>query len=109
MLEGALAARGLDLDDVFGDIQAARRLVDSMPAADVWVSLVTARLRNANTTWIRNHIIDADAMSVAMAYCDIVLADRESRHLLRASGVRDRLNKPMPADVVELSALLSAA
>lgn len=106
MLDAALAARGLELEEVTNDVHTGRRLVDSMPAADVWVSLLTARLRNPETRWVRNHIIDADAMSVAMAYCDVVLADTESRHLLRSSGVRDRLERPMPADVIELAELL---
>jgi hypothetical protein len=108
MFNEALAARhGLEIENVFGDIHAARRLVDAMPSADVWVSLVTARHRNPHTTWIRNHIFDADAMSVAVPYCNLVVADRETRHLLNAAGVPDRLGTQMPANVVELADFLA--
>jgi hypothetical protein len=106
MFNEALAARGLEIEDVWGDPDSARRFTDSMPSADVWVSLIAARHRNPQTQWVRNHIFDADALSVAVPYCDIVVPDKESRHLLEAAKVAARLNTVMPVNVVELAQLI---
>jgi hypothetical protein len=73
----------LALENVWGDPEGARRFVDSMPSADVWVSLIAARHRNPQTKWVRNHIFDADALSIAVPYCDIVVPDGDCRHLLQ--------------------------
>jgi hypothetical protein len=53
-------------------------------------------------------IFDADALSVAVPYCDIVVPDKESRHLLEAVKAAARLNTLMPANVVELAQVVSA-
>ncbi len=53
MLFEGLAARGLELEDVWTDPGLARRFVDSMPSADVAVSLVRAAHRNRQTKCLR--------------------------------------------------------
>jgi hypothetical protein len=107
MFNEALAARGLVLEDVWRDPASARRFTDCMPSADVWVSLIAARHRNPQTQWVRNHIFDADALSVAVPYCDIVVPDKESRHLLDVAKVAERFETVVPANVIELAKLIS--
>ena len=57
-LEEALAARGLEYEDVCSDPVSTRRFVDSMPSSDVCVSLTAAAHRNPQTRWDRNRIFD---------------------------------------------------
>ena len=40
---------GIDFPDLFPQPDAARRFTDSMPSADVWITLLTARHRNPQT------------------------------------------------------------
>src|SRR5215211_4633925 len=82
----ALAGRHLDLEDLFTDLESARRFVDSMPSADVCVSLMTAAHRNPETKWTGNDMFDIDALSVAVPYCDVVVTERHARHVLTVSG-----------------------
>jgi hypothetical protein len=109
MLTNALVARGLSFEDVVGgQLDGARRFADSMPNADLWISLLTARHRNPQNKWERNDIFDADAFSVAVPYCDIVLPDTEFRHLLVAEQVPERLNTQILANLHELAELIDS-
>jgi hypothetical protein len=75
----AVDAHGADLVAMLtGDIDTARGLTDSMPSADVWISLLTAAHRNPRGRWQPNDIFDFDALSVAIPYCDVVGAVRVS-------------------------------
>jgi hypothetical protein len=102
MLQEALAARGFELEDVVGDPDSARRFVDAMPSADVYVSLKTTAHRNPETRWTANTILDIDALSVAVPYCDVVATDRAACHALRASGVAALLATEVVAKPSEL-------
>jgi hypothetical protein len=86
MLFEALAARDLKLEDVWRDPPTARNLVDSMPSADVCVSLTRGAHRNPQTNWTANHIFDIDALSLSVPYCDVVATDSHACHLLKAAG-----------------------
>jgi hypothetical protein len=68
----------------------ARSLTDSMPTGDAHISLVTAAHRNAQTVWSSNSILDIDALSLAVAYCDVVLTERHFGRQLQATGVAAR-------------------
>jgi hypothetical protein len=90
-LNEGLAARPGGLPDPFHDRDTIRSFVDAMPAGDARVSLLTARHRNTDSSWTANDIYDLDAMSVAAAYCDVVVCEKHTAHLLRQEGIADRL------------------
>jgi len=107
MLAEALAARNLELEEVFPDPKFARRFVDSMPSADVCVSLITAAHRNPQTRWSGNDMFDIDALSVAVPYCDVVVTERHARHALEVSGAPGRCGTAVMATLGELAAAIS--
>jgi len=106
MLSESLAIRGRTLDDVWSDIDSARRLVDSMPSGDVHVSLQTAAHRNPQTRWTPNDYFDIDALSLAVPYCNIVVTERHRCHALQAEGCPQRLDTVVIASPDELTILL---
>jgi hypothetical protein len=106
-MEG-LAARGLEIEDVWGDPDSSRRFIDSMPSADVNVSLKAVAHRNPQTAWTRNRIFDIDALSVAVPYCDFVATDREAAHALHAGRVPERMDTKVVATLDALVHALSA-
>lgn len=75
---------------------------DSMPSADLHISLLTAAPSNAQTQWTPNDLFDIDALSVAVPYCDVVVTERHATHLLRAGGVANRLDTHVLATLDEL-------
>ena len=101
-LHERLAARGLDLDDLFPERGTARAFVDAMPTSDVLVSLTAAAHRNPQTDWTANRMLDMDALAVAVPYCDYVATDREAAHALHAEGVPARLETTVVATLNEL-------
>jgi hypothetical protein len=103
MLLEALAARDLKLEDVWHDPPTARTLVDSMPSADVCVSLTRGAHRNPQTNWTANDIFDIDALSLSVPYCDVVATDSHACHLLKAAHVPERVNTTIVASPAELS------
>jgi hypothetical protein len=99
--------RGIDFPGLFPQPGAARRFTDSMPSADVWITLLTARHRNPQTRWIANDIYDADALSVAIPYCDLVATERHAAHLLHAEGLPKRVGTTVVTTLDELVAALA--
>jgi hypothetical protein len=90
MVNDTLAARGLEIEDVWTDIDSARRLVDAMPSADVAITLLTEYHRDATFKWRRNHIFDIDALSVAVPYCDIIATDKQAVDALGRARITKR-------------------
>lgn len=89
--EEALKQRKIDLSDLYSDPESARRFSDSMPGADVWITLLTAMHRNPQTRWTVNDIHDVDALCAAVPYCDVVATERHASHLLHATGLPTRM------------------
>lgn len=110
-IEGILgeesARRELDFPSLFPEPDAARRFTDSMPSADVWITLLTARHRNPQTPWTVNDIHDADALSVAVPYCDFVATERHATHLLHVAELPSRVETTVVATLDELVAALT--
>ena len=102
-----LAARGLEIEDVWSGAEASRGVVDAMPSGDVAVSLLTEYHRDSTLKWKRNHIFDIDALSVAVPYCDAVVADGDAIDKLRRSRVAERLGTPIFPSLADLVAHLS--
>ena len=63
-----------------------------MPSGDGRASLLTARHRSTESTWTAYDIYDLGAMSVAVAYCDVVVCGRHTAHLLGQEGIADPLD-----------------
>jgi hypothetical protein len=100
--DDALAAHGVRLADLLTDIDLARQFTDSMPAADVWITLRTAKHRSEDSVWRPNDIFDIDALAVAAAYCDVVVTERHSAHVLRRGGIGEYYGTTILTDVDEL-------
>jgi hypothetical protein len=79
-----------------------RALMSAMPHVQVAVSMKTRFHQNSDHFWTANHVTDIDAMSVAYAYCDAVLTDKEARNALLASPELRRLGTYVPRRVAEL-------
>jgi hypothetical protein len=105
----ALAAHGVRLADVFDDIERARRFIDSMRAADIWITLMTAKHRNPDSAWEPNDIFDIDALSVAAAYCDVVVTERHAAHVLARAAVTERLGTTIYTGLGQLATHLTPA
>lgn len=105
--EEALAAHGLQLSAIFEDVKQARAFTDSMPAADVWITLRTAKHRNPSSAWKPNDIFDIDALSVAAAYCDVVVTERHSAHVLTQTRTDERHRTTVLTDVDQLADFLT--
>lgn len=107
-LAESVRAHGLELDELVDDTDAARRFTDSMPSGDSWISLLTAAHRNPRSRWEPNDILDFDALSVAIPYCDVVATDRHARALANAARLPARLGATVVATPDELIAALEA-
>ena len=105
-LEEAVGAHRLNLAELIGDIDTARRFVDSMPSGDAWISLLTAAHRNPQGRWEPNDIFDFDALSVAIPYCDVVVTDRHACGLANAARLPDRLDTTVIATLDQLVPVL---
>jgi len=103
MLWRGLSARATELEDAFGDPEAARRAFDSMPSFDVSVSLKTAYHRDPSHRWKPNDIQDIDALSSTVPYCDIVVTDKEAASHLVQTGVSDRLQTIVLSNLADLA------
>jgi hypothetical protein len=101
-----LAARGAQLEAVYSDPANSRRVVDSMPSADAYVTLLAAAHRDPNTKRTSNRMFDLDAMSVALPYHDLVATDREAAHVAVAEGLSARLGTFVTGSLDELVAAL---
>lgn len=108
MVNEALGARSLEFEDVWTDQFATRRIVDAMPSGDVCVSLMTEYHRNPQFRWRSNDIFDIDALSVAAAYCDLVVTDKQAADALCRGGVPQRTGSRILTNVNQLRDLLSS-
>jgi hypothetical protein len=101
-LKEALEARGCDFSDVWTDREAARQIPSAMPSTDVAVTLKTAAHKNPDKGWLPNDIYDIDALSVALPYCDIVVTEKHSHHVLQAARVPGRMDTVLLCRLGEL-------
>jgi hypothetical protein len=111
-LEEALKQRKIDLSGLYSDPESARRFSDSMPGADVWITLLTAMHRNPQTRWTVNDIHDVDALCAAVPYSDVVATERHASHLLNARGLPERIGTRVVTkldDAVEAVCALSSS
>lgn len=69
---------------------------------------MTAKHRSADSQWEPNDIFDVDALSVAAAYCDVVVTERHAAHVLTQAGVTGTLGTTILTDLDQLAAHLTA-
>lgn len=81
-------------DGLFGSRDDARRMVRSMPSAEVAIELKTALHRNAQRSraWQPNDVIDVDALSNSVPYCDIVVTEKHAHHALTTARLDQRMD-----------------
>jgi hypothetical protein len=76
-LPSALETYGIDIDEFFANSwDWLTALLDDIPSAAINVTLSEKGFRNSYKKWAGNDIRDADAVSAAIPYCDIVMTDK---------------------------------
>jgi hypothetical protein len=76
-LRAGLEHYGIDGDDFFSrGKEWLSGFLDDIPAAAITMTLTEKGFRNADKAWKGNDLRDADAMSAAIPYCDVVLTDK---------------------------------
>jgi hypothetical protein len=88
-LRAGLEQYGIDGSDFFANGKEwLTAFLDDIPAAAITMTLTEKTFRNADKAWKGSDLRDADAMSAAIPYCDVVLTDKyASAQLSRSSAV----------------------
>lgn len=110
LLEETFKEYGLPLRRLtggFGDDPEQRRtfisgFFDRMPSLRVAVDLKLAVHRNNQRGWKKNDIYDIDAMSIAVPYCDVVVADKATADALNRPSVREHHDTLVYANPLDL-------
>src|SRR5205807_6356908 len=98
----AFIASGLsveDLDKVGPD--GLEMLVSSVPSMFVLTELRRLRYENPGQVFRRTDLNDMRALSVAVAYCDVVVVDKAWVRVLRRSDLPSRFNTQVFATIAE--------
>jgi hypothetical protein len=91
-LRAGLQHHGIGIDDFFANGKEwLTAFLDDIPGAAITITLTEKGLRNADKAWTGNDLRDADAMSAAIPYCDIVLTDKYAAAQLARSPAVTRL------------------
>jgi hypothetical protein len=76
-LRSGLEDYGIDITEFFDHGKEwLTGFLDDIPGAAVTMTLIDKNLRNSDKSWTGNDLRDADAMSAAIPYCDVVLTDK---------------------------------
>lgn len=86
-------------------LQGIRR----MPSTEVSMALKLAMHRDANRArgWKANDVVDVDAMSLAVPYCDVVVTENASHEVLTAAHLDKRANTTILRNLTQLEAFIS--
>lgn len=96
----------------FGDDEPERRrqfisgFFDRLPSVQVAVDLKLGVHRNNQRGWMQNDIYDTDAMSIAVPYCTVVVADRAVADALRRVKTGERHGTFITGRLKELADVL---
>lgn len=63
---------------------------DRIPSLRIAVDMKVELFRNATRTWTVNALHDIDALSMALPYCHVVVADKDAADMLRRSRAGER-------------------
>lgn len=99
------------LEPWVNDRTEIRGLVRSMPSCEVMIELKTAMHRNAERArkWSPNDVVDMDAMSLAVPYCDVVVTEQHAHHVLTAAHLDERMNTTVLRDLTDLPRYLPSS
>lgn len=76
-LPSGLKQYGIDITDFFANGKEwLTAFLDDIPSAAINITLAERGFRNSYKAWTGNDLRDADAMSAAIPYCNIVLTDK---------------------------------
>lgn len=76
-LPTALQPYNIDISDFYAKGKEwLTELLDDIPSAAINITLADKGFRNSYKSWTGNDIRDADAVSAAIPYCDIVMTDK---------------------------------
>ena len=91
-LQAGLEQYGVDSGDFFANGKEwLSAFLDDIPGAAITMTLTEKGFRNADKAWKGNDLRDADAMSAAIPYCDVVLTDKYAAAQLARSPAVARL------------------
>jgi len=108
-LPAALQSYSIDIRDFFAKGKEwLTALLDDIPSAAINIALTDKGFRNSYKKWTGNDIRDADAVSAAIPYCDIVITDKYvaaqlakspavTRHGTRVLSRLSDLNNALPS------------
>ena len=104
-----LDQRGIDINEFFAnDKDWLTAFLDDVPSAAITMTLTEKGFRNADKKWKGNDLRDADAMSAAIPYCDVVLTDKYAAAQLARSPAVARLGTLVLRSLRELNERLPA-
>lgn len=91
-LRVGLERYGIDINDFFANGKEwLTAFLDDIPGAAITITLTEKGFRNADKAWQGNDLRDADAMSAAIPYCDVVLTDKYAAAQLARSPAVSKL------------------
>jgi len=80
---------------------------EKVPTARISAELKVEVFRNKTRRWSWNMLRDVDALSLAVPYCHLVVADRDATALLRRTGADERHQTVVTASLDEVSERLA--
>lgn len=88
-LRDGLERYGIAIDEFFANSKDwLISFLDHIPSAAITITLTEKNFRNQDKAWTGNDLRDADAMSAAIPYCDVVLTDKHvAAQLARSPAV----------------------
>lgn len=73
------------------------RFTDALPTLRIAAEMKIEMFRNPSRPWTHNMLFDIDAISAAVPYCHVVLADGDARDMLRRSKAHERYGTLLPS------------
>jgi len=90
-----------------GEVRSnAVEFVERVPTLRIAAEMKLEMFRDRNRSWTRNMVDDIDALSIAVPYCRVVVADRDAAAMLRRSQAHARHGTTVINDLGALPELL---
>ncbi len=107
-LDDAMRRAGLGLDDLFDAFPTREELVHAMPSRWVISELQLAR-HAQGARFERGDLRDLGAIAVAIAYCDIVVTEKQWVHIAQQAELNKRFGTIITRDAAEIAEILDAS
>jgi hypothetical protein len=101
-IEVGLKLIGRRLEDFFSSTEQVLRLVDLIPPLDVERTLVVERDFHLSRKPAANDMLDIAALSMAIAYCDVVVTERFWQHIANSTRIAERYSTVVLSNVNDL-------